>query len=94
MAKHVETTTCMHCGEIIPLNARACPHCGSDEKTGWSDETYLDGMSELDDVDYDELLQNEFPELAPKKKTALSWKVAVGAIVLICFIAGMLKILL
>jgi len=41
-----------------------------------------------------QLLQNEFPELAPKKKTALSWKVAVGAIVLICFIAGMLKILL
>jgi len=94
MARHTKTTTCIHCGEEIQLNARACLHCGSDEQTGWSDQTYLDGLSELDEVDYDELLRSEFPELAPKKRTTISWKIVVGAIVLILFIAGMLKIFL
>lgn len=94
MARPIKTTICAHCNEEIPLNARACPHCGSDEQTGWSDQTHLDGMSELDEVDYDELLREEFPELAPKKKTTISWKIVVGAIVLLCFIAGMLKVLL
>ncbi|MFT3829817.1 MAG: zinc ribbon domain-containing protein [Opitutaceae bacterium] len=36
---------CPNCGETVPGGARACPHCGADERTGWSDETYLDGVA-------------------------------------------------
>ncbi len=35
---------CPNCGETVPAGATACPHCGADEFTGWSEETYLDGV--------------------------------------------------
>lgn len=35
---------CPSCGEAVPAGARACPYCGADERTGWSEETYLDGV--------------------------------------------------
>ena len=88
------TFPCPHCGEMIKKNAKACPFCGSDEQTGWSEQTYLDTIDLGDDVDYDELVSNEFPELAPSSKKKWSCKTVVGAAVLFFFIAAMLKILL
>jgi uncharacterized membrane protein YvbJ len=29
---------CPHCGAQVSTKASACPQCGSDETTGWSDE--------------------------------------------------------
>jgi hypothetical protein len=29
--------TCPICGADVPIKARACPECGSDKETGWSD---------------------------------------------------------
>jgi hypothetical protein len=29
--------TCPHCGAAVPSDASACPECGSDEETGWSE---------------------------------------------------------
>jgi len=29
--------TCPHCGIDVPISARACPECGSDRETGWSE---------------------------------------------------------
>jgi hypothetical protein len=40
--------------------ARSCPHCGSDEKTGWSTDTYLDGVGLPDDTSYEEMCRDEF----------------------------------
>jgi len=36
---------CPHCGEELPGGSKSCPECGSDERTGWSEDTYLDGIS-------------------------------------------------
>ena len=36
--------TCPVCGEVVQANALACPHCGADDETGWSEETAYDGM--------------------------------------------------
>ncbi len=58
--KSAQTINCPYCGETIPRNATACPQCGSDEQTGWSEGTYLDGIDLGDDVDYEELRRNEF----------------------------------
>ena len=33
---------CPHCGAVVPANSRACPECGSDRETGWSDEYHAD----------------------------------------------------
>ncbi len=35
---------CPNCGEAVPAGKTACPHCGADGRTGWSEETYLDGV--------------------------------------------------
>jgi len=36
---------CPHCGAELPGGSKSCPECGSDERTGWSEDTYLDGIS-------------------------------------------------
>jgi hypothetical protein len=44
MSAFVPPGDCPNCGEPVPAGAAACPHCGADERTGWSEETYLDGV--------------------------------------------------
>ncbi len=35
---------CSNCGAEVPLKALACPECGSDENTGWSEDTMYDEL--------------------------------------------------
>lgn len=35
---------CPNCGAAVPLKAKACPECGSDENTGWSEDTMYDAL--------------------------------------------------
>ncbi len=35
---------CPNCGSEVPIKALSCPECGSDEKTGWSEDTMYDGL--------------------------------------------------
>ena len=35
---------CPHCGAKVDYDAPACPECGSDDETGWSEETAYDGL--------------------------------------------------
>jgi len=43
--------SCPVCGEDVPRNAKSCPECGACEKSGWSEDQYLDGLN-LPDEDY------------------------------------------
>jgi hypothetical protein len=53
--------TCPNCGAGVPRNAKACPACGSDEQTGWSDEAQTGGLGLADEeFDYDEFVEREF----------------------------------
>jgi hypothetical protein len=88
------TFVCPVCGGEVNRGAHACPNCGADERTGWSDRTYLDGIDLGDDVDYDELLENEFPRQRPSRRKKISWVVIVAAILLLLSLAGLLKIIL
>ena len=36
---------CPNCGAEVSLKALSCPECGSDEKTGWSEDTRYDGLN-------------------------------------------------
>jgi predicted RNA-binding Zn-ribbon protein involved in translation (DUF1610 family) len=36
--------TCAQCGAVIPPQARACPECGADERTGWRESSAYDGL--------------------------------------------------
>jgi RNA polymerase subunit RPABC4/transcription elongation factor Spt4 len=52
---------CPVCGAEVPAKAEACPDCGSDEKTGWSDHTVYDGtgIEDPDEFHYEHWQQQE-----------------------------------
>src|SRR5208283_3984588 len=64
---------CPNCGAEVPAGAKACPACGADERTGWSEEAYVGGLNLPDETfDYDEFVDREFG----KKKVlprGISW---------------------
>ena len=77
---------CPNCGEMVPRKAKACPHCGSDENTGWSKNTYLDGAEIYDEEDYQETLRREFgitPRGTKRKNVIFG---VTAAVILILFI--------
>jgi predicted nucleic acid-binding Zn ribbon protein len=71
---------CPACGAVVPPNAKACPECGSDEQTGWSDQARADDLGLPDEnFDYDEFVKRVFggEESRPRGIKPLWWIVAV-----------------
>ena len=71
---------CPNCGSLVSPKARACPECGSDEETGWSEQGRADRL-ELpgQDFDYEDFICGEFgdAEAAPGKSRYRWWALAV-----------------
>ena len=44
MSRPTPPDECANCGAAIPRNARACPECGADERTGWRESSIYDGL--------------------------------------------------
>jgi len=56
----VPPDVCPNCGTEVPPGAKACPECGSDEKTGWSGEASYDHLNlPGEDFDYDDFVKRE-----------------------------------
>jgi ribosomal protein L40E len=71
---------CPNCGAEVPEKAKACPACGSDEQTGWSENAHASGLNLPDDsFDYNEFVEREFgpPKMRPKGVSRFWWVVAV-----------------
>jgi hypothetical protein len=81
---------CPHCGEKIKRDARSCRHCGSDDSTGWSNATYLDGVDLPEEDDYEEGLENEGFK-APKGKGGRLAMAAVSLVLVLIFLALLLR---
>ena len=65
---------CPVCGEVVPPKAKACPECGSDEQTGWSDAGRAESLGiPSDDFDYDDYVKREFDGEKPKRKFGAVW---------------------
>ena len=83
---------CPHCGAVVPPTAKACPECGSDEQTGWSEEARASDLDLPDeDFDYDDFVQREFGGKKPVPRGIhwFWWVIAVlifGAFILIYFL--------
>lgn len=81
---------CPNCGAEVPPKARACPECGADEETGWSERAAAQRLGLPDDeFDYDEFAKEEF---GAKKKAPLRprigwfwWLVALGLLLAVAF---------
>jgi hypothetical protein len=84
--KRKETETCPYCGAAIRKGARSCPECGSDEHTGWSERTYIDGIDLGNEIDYDEMVEREFGGGPKRRSRKLSWRVITAAILLALFV--------
>ncbi len=72
--------SCPHCGADLPPHAKACPACGSDEKTGWSDAARYDGLDLPDEnFDHDDFVKREFggKALVPRGIHWLWWLTAI-----------------
>ena len=87
---------CPHCGERIPAKAKACRHCGSDERTGWSEATYLDSADLPDEEDYADSLEREGlrgrARHAPRKTPAGRWLTgAVASLLILLFLLWLLR---
>ncbi len=86
---------CPQCGALVPPRARACPECGSDEQTGWSERAQAQRLDLPDDeFNYDEFVQEEFggsgrKPVKPHGIKWLWWLVALG--LLACFAWAFLR---
>jgi hypothetical protein len=66
--------TCPHCGAEVPRNAKACPECGSDEQTGWSDEAAAANLGLPDEsFDYDRFVREEFGSGTVRQRAPWRW---------------------
>ena len=73
---------CPNCGAEVPHKARACPECGADEKTGWSDEAYASGLDLPDETfDYNDFVKREFGGKSPVPR-GIHWFWWIVALVL------------
>jgi hypothetical protein len=72
---------CPQCGAIVPRGAPACPECGSDEQTGWSERARRDELGLPDEeFDYDDFTAREFDgkTTAPRGGYWFWWLVSVA----------------
>jgi hypothetical protein len=85
------TFPCPACGEAVPAKAKACPHCGACDKSGWNEEgSSTDGLDlPGEDFDYDKFTAEEFGTPRKAKGPALIWKIT-GVILLLIAILGYL----
>ena len=77
--------TCPICGVDVPRGAKACPGCGSDEETGWSEAAAASGLNLPDEeFDYEDFTKREFGRASAKPRgiSWLWWAVAVGILAL------------
>ncbi len=64
---------CPNCGAAVPPGATACPECGSDEHTGWSERAAAEDLGLPDEeFDYDDYVEREFGSGRPKPR-GISW---------------------
>jgi len=65
---------CPVCGEFVPAGRKSCPHCGSDERSGWSEDTQNDALDLPDeDFNYREFVEEEFGAGGRRTRPALLW---------------------
>lgn len=82
--------TCAHCGAAIPPQARACPECGADERTGWREPGLYDGL-DLPDSAWGGDAGAVLPRRGRRQPLKWYW-LAAGLLVLILLVWGTLAL--
>jgi hypothetical protein len=72
----------------VPRKARACPECGADEQTGWSEDADAQRLDLPDDnFNYDEFVKKEFGPRKDVRPRGISWLWWVVALLLLALFA-------
>jgi len=77
---------CPNCGAEVLPKARACPECGADEQTGWSEEARVGGLDLPDEnFDYNDFVKREFggKSVVPRGLHWFWWVVGLVLLVVI-----------
>jgi hypothetical protein len=80
---------CPNCGATVPPNAKACPECGSDDETGWSEQAYAPNPDLPDEeFDYDEYTRREFggKDPVPHGIPVFWWVVGILLLIAILYV--------
>ena len=62
---------CANCGAAIPPDAKACPECGADERTGWRESSVYDGMDLPNEAWADD--ESPAPERGTRSVNGIAW---------------------
>jgi len=71
---------CTNCGAEIPPRCRACPACGADDQTGWSEDAQHGGLDfPGEEFDYENFVKDEFGgrQVKPRGLHWFWWLVAL-----------------
>ena len=81
---------CPCCGALVPPRARACPECGADETTGWSERATGQRLDLPDDeFDYGEFVERELTPTKPRLRPRIGWLWWIVAVLLVVgFLVG------
>jgi len=88
MHDDVDSPLCPVCGQELKKNAKVCHSCGSDDSTGWNQNTYLDGLDLPDADEYEEFRNQEF---GVSKKKTFNWITITGIITITVFVLLLLQ---
>lgn len=79
---------CANCGTALSRQARACPECGADERTGWreNDATRYDGL-DLPDSAFDDESNSAAADRPRTSRPGLAWYWYLVAAVLLLLLA-------
>lgn len=89
-----DTAICGHCREEFPAGRPACPHCGSDAETGWSEDAQVDWgwaavPEEFDEDDYQSVLRDLPGGHAPPEARFLSQRQFVNLVIGLLVVAAL-----
>lgn len=88
MSRQSAPDSCAQCGASLSRQARACPECGADERTGWRESSIYDGL-ELPETAFDEDPAVRPGRLRPASELKWYWIAAAALLLLLLGLAAL-----
>ena len=75
--------TCPVCGEQVHVDAPACPSCGADDQTGWSED------AQYDDLDLPDGYREDLPEPTKGQNITIIVALLIMGLIMLLFIGSL-----
>jgi len=83
---------CANCGASIPRDARSCPECGADERTGWRETSLYDNLDLPEEAWQEEGSAQTPPARQAPRINGVAWYWwCAGALLIVLLIAGVMS---